>query len=189
MLHQLIAIMLLVLGASHVLWSGLWADAAMTLTRSRHPATTGMIGGAVSLAVGVSIILAKPSTHGFLIITTIIGWISIAKGAGWLLMPSLMLAIVPRTRSGLTGICVIWGLVAMAAGAALLFAAGGADTTPADRSHACSRARSLSLAAATPGAGPSTRSTSAQVAAWAACSPHAECWGGSCTTATMIRRS
>ena len=129
MLHELVAIVMLAIGLSHVLWAGRWADAALGWTRSRHPATTGMISGIVALAIGAAILLARPSTDGLLIITTVIGWIAAIRGVAWLLLPGIMLSLIPRTRSALTVGVVLGGLIQMAAGGALLFATSGLPTS------------------------------------------------------------
>lgn len=120
---QIVSIVLLVLGLSHVLWSGLWAEIVGQLMRSRQPATAGMIGGMFSLVIGLLIVLSDPPTQGALIITLIVGWVSLVKGAMWLLLPSVMLSLVPRRAQIHARISAFWGVVAIVCGIVLARAA------------------------------------------------------------------
>jgi uncharacterized membrane protein HdeD (DUF308 family) len=116
---QITAVLLVTVGLSHVLWSGLWGDMASQFLRSRHPAGFGMVGGMISLILGLILVLPWQPTDGALIITLIVGWVLIVKGAAWLLLPGLMLALVPRRTLTLARASVFWGIVAGAAGGVL----------------------------------------------------------------------
>jgi hypothetical protein len=127
---QIVAIMLIVLGLSNVLWSGTWADMITGSLSSRHPAAMGLLAGAIGLLLGLLVVLTDPPTNGLLLITLVVGWIMIAKGALWLLVPPLMLRTVPRRGSRAAAIHVAMGLVTTAAGGLLAWAAFGGEPAP-----------------------------------------------------------
>ncbi len=116
---QITAVLLITVGLSQVLWSGLWADMAAQFLRSRHPAGIGMVSGMISLILGLLLVLPETDTSGGLIITAVIGWIMVVKGAGWLLLPGLMLALIPRRTLTIARASVLWGVVSIVAGGVL----------------------------------------------------------------------
>ncbi|MCP4760057.1 MAG: hypothetical protein GY894_03945 [Planctomycetes bacterium] len=120
---QIVALMLIVVGLSNVLWSGTWADMITGTLTSRHPAAMGLLSGGIFLLLGLAIILTKPPTDGMLIIATIVGWIMIAKGGLWLLAPPIMLRLAPRRASTAASLHVAFGLFAIIAGGVLAKAA------------------------------------------------------------------
>lgn len=124
---QVVSIILLVLGLSHVLWSGLWSEIAGQLMRSRQPATAGMIGGMISLVLGLLIVLSDPPTQGALVITVVVGWAVVIKGAMWLLLPGVMVSLVPRRPNVHARVSVFWGVLAIVAGIFLARAAFSND--------------------------------------------------------------
>ncbi|MCH2143349.1 MAG: hypothetical protein MK077_10180 [Phycisphaerales bacterium] len=119
---QMVAIMLIVLGLSNVLWSGTWADFSMNMLGGRTPAGWGMLGGSIALLAGLAIVLSKPPQDGFLIIGTIVGWLMIAKGSLWLVLPPLVMRMIPQRASTFAMLNVIWGVLAIAAGGVLIWA-------------------------------------------------------------------
>jgi len=116
---QITAVLLITVGLSHVLWSGLWGDMTSQFLRSRHPAGIGMISGMVSLLVGLILVLPEHPRDGVLLITVVVGWVLIVKGGAWLLLPGVMLALVPRRPLTLARASVFWGIIAVAAGGVL----------------------------------------------------------------------
>ena len=116
---QITSITPIVLGLSHVLWAGLWADMATQFIRSRHPAGAGMIGGTIALILGLLLVLPHHHDQGVRVLTVVVGWILVVKGAAWLLLPGLMLALVPRRPVAIARLSVFWGVVAMTAGGVL----------------------------------------------------------------------
>ncbi len=129
-----LAVLMLVTGASYILWSGLWAHLLTEFTRSRHPGATGMLGGLVSLMLGLLIVLADSPDQGLLVITEIVGWICIAKGTMWMLLPGVMLSLIPRGRSAITGWIITSGILLLVAGG--LLTRGVMTSTPAPVSSA-----------------------------------------------------
>ncbi|MDP6986487.1 MAG: hypothetical protein QGG74_00450 [Phycisphaerales bacterium] len=120
---QITAVLLITVGLSQVLWSGLWADMSSQFIRSRHPAGIGMVGGMVSLILGLVLVLPDRSSDGVLVITIVVGWIMVVKGGAWLLLPGLMLALIPRRTLTIATASVFWGVVSIAAGGVLAGAA------------------------------------------------------------------
>ncbi len=128
---QVTAVLLVTIGLSHVLWSGLWGDMTSQFLRARHPAGIGMIGGVISLILGLVLVLPDPPGDGALMIATVVGWIMVVKGAAWLLLPGLMLTLIPRRTLTLARASVFWGVVSVAAGGMLASAAFD-DQPPTD---------------------------------------------------------
>ncbi len=120
---QIVAVMLIAVGLSNVLWSGTWADMITGSLTSRHPAAMGLLSGSIGLLLGLAVVLSGPPTEGPLIITAVVGWIMIAKGSLWLLVPPMMLRLAPRRASTAASLHVATGLLAVIAGCVLAWAA------------------------------------------------------------------
>ena len=127
---QLVAIMLIMLGLSHVLWSGTWADFSMNMLGGRTPAGWGMLSGSIALLAGLAIVLSTPPRHGFLMIGTVVGWLLIVKGSCWLVLPPVMMRLIPQRASTFALLNVIWGVLSVVAGGILLWAIDQATPTP-----------------------------------------------------------
>ncbi len=119
---EIVAVMLVVMGLSHVMWSGTWGDLSMNMLSGRTPAAMGLIGGGIALLLGLMIVLSEPPTDGALVIATAVGWLLIAKGGLWLLLPPLLLHLLPRRASTFATLNVVWGLIAVIAGGVLIWA-------------------------------------------------------------------
>ncbi len=127
---QLVAIMLIMLGLSHVLWSGTWADFSMNMLGGRTPAGWGMLSGSIALLAGLAIVLSTPPRDGFLMIGMVVGWLLIVKGSCWLVLPPVMMRLIPQRASTFALLNVIWGVLSVVAGSILLWAIDQATPTP-----------------------------------------------------------
>jgi len=121
-----IAITSLVIGASHVLRSGDWAEVYRQLHRCGRPGV--FANGGLSLAVGAVVVAGHGSWAWPGGVLTAFGWLSVAKGVVCFLAPDRMLRSMEwagRSPRGFVGA----GAVLVAAGAWACFCPGHVNPT------------------------------------------------------------
>ena len=108
-----VAITSLVVGASHLLRPGDWAEAYRQLHRLGRPGA--FVNGALHLTFGAVIVAGHPSWEGPGAVLTAFGWLLVAKGAVCFLAPQWALRSMERGGHSPGGF-VVAGMVLVALG-------------------------------------------------------------------------
>ncbi len=113
-----VAILLLVVGGSHVLQSRAWSEFFSVL--SARGVTGNFVNALLSLGTGGFIVAFHQVYDGVPLLLTVYGWLSLAKAALYFLAPGIGLRSIKKASEKDPRLFVVPGIVLVALGAVLL---------------------------------------------------------------------